>query len=278
MTPYVTGIVVVSALMHATWNALLRSSQNRLQSLVIMNMTSATISLPVALLLPSADQKSWPYLVISLVLQLGYCFLLDRAYQGGDLGQIYPIMRGMAPCLVTAGAAIAVGETPTRAALLGIFLVSIGILALAIDKNRPRLKSLLSAVAAGFCIATFTIVDGLGARRSANAIVYALWLFIFQGAAMPIAYSLTRGRLRLHIRDADTIKAIAGGSLALLAYGSIIVALTLSSMGPVAALRELSIVFAAIIAVTVLREALTWRRIGSAIIITLGAVILAKPY
>jgi drug/metabolite transporter (DMT)-like permease len=264
--------------MHATWNALLRSASDRLRSIVIMNITSAATSLPFALALPPAHRASWPYLCCSLFLQVSYCFLLERAYRTGDLSRMYPIMRGIAPLLVSIGAATTIGEKMTTLSLAGVATVSCGIFVLALEPAKRNIQSVLAAAGAGVFIAAFTLVDGLGARLSMNAIAYALWLFILQGIAMPLCYITSRGHLSLKVMDHETAKAIVGGLLALLAYGSIIVALTLWPMGQVAALRELSIVFASAIGFVFLKEPLTLRRVGAAIIITAGAIVLATGH
>ncbi len=278
MTPAVVGLVLGAALMHATWNAILRGSGDRLRSIVVMNMTSAAVSLPLALVLPLAARASWPYIGLSLLLQISYCLFLERAYRHGELSQAYPIIRGTSPLLVTLGAAIVIGEIPSAVTITGVFIVSFGIMTLAFEGARPSAKLAFPAIAAGAFIAAFTITDGVGARLSGHASSYIAWLFLLQGIAMPWVYSVLRGRLVISARYHETRKAIAGGILSMLAYGLVIVALTLSPMGQVSALREISIVFAVIIGVLFLKEKLTLRRSGAALLIAIGAIMLSRGH
>jgi drug/metabolite transporter (DMT)-like permease len=278
MTPVLIAIVVGAALMHASWNAILRGNKDRLRSIVLMNMISATVALPFAFMLSTVVPASWPYLGVSLFLQIGYCLFLERAYREGELSQAYPIIRGTSPLLVALGAAIVVGERLTVLTTAGVSIVSVGIVALACERTRPTAKLTLAAVATGAFIAAFTVTDGVGARISGHPLSYASWLFFLQGVAMPCVYAVLRGKFIVIARDPESLKAVAGGILSMLAYGAIIVALTLSPMGQVSALREVSIVFAAIIGVVFLKEALTLRRAGATLMIAIGAIVLSAGH
>jgi drug/metabolite transporter (DMT)-like permease len=278
MTPVLIAIVVGAALMHASWNAILRSSKDRLRSIVVMNMTSGTVALPFAFVLPTALLASLPYLGVSLFLQISYCFFLERAYREGELSQAYPIIRGTSPLLVALGGALAVGERPTVLTIAGVSIVLVGIVALAYERTRPTAKLTLAAVTTGAFIAACTVTDGVGARISGHPLSYAAWLFLLQGIAMPWVYAVLRGKFIVTARDPESLKAVAGGILSMFAYGAIIVALTLSPMGQVAALREVSIVFATIIGVVFLKEALTLHRAGATLTIAAGAILLSAGH
>jgi drug/metabolite transporter (DMT)-like permease len=159
--------------------------------------------------------------------------------------------------------------------LLGVAFVSAGIIALALERGPPRSKSTLAAIATGVFIAGYTLTDGLGARLSGHAPSYAAWLFVLQGAPMPLIWLAARGRLTIRLGDRETLKAMAGGVLSMLAYGVIIWALTLGPMGRISALRETSILFATVLGVAFLGERLTVRRAASAVMVAAGAIILA---
>jgi len=275
MTPFVIALVIGAALLHAAWNAMLRSGSDRLWTIAVMNMTSAMAALPFALLLPLAERASWPCIGLSLLLQIGYCLFLERAYREGELSQVYPIARGAAPMLVTLGGATVAGERLTTIALIGVAIVSLGILTLAFERARPSAKTTVAAAITGVFIAAFTVTDGVGARLSDHAQSYTAWLFFLQGIAMPLVYVAIRGRLTITRRDPETLKAACAGLLALLSYGAIITALSISPMGQVSALRETSILFAAIIGVVFLKDTLTLCRIGGAGIIAVGAVVVS---
>jgi drug/metabolite transporter (DMT)-like permease len=275
MTPTVVSLVLGAALLHATWNALLRSGADRLWSIVVMGIVSATVSLPFTWLLASPERASWPYIGLSAVLQISYCLFLVRAYRDGDLGQIYPIARGSSPMLVTLGAAVFAGENLGPVALSGVAMVSFGIIGMTFGRDRPNVKSILAALATGLFIAGYTLTDGIGARLSGHPQSYAAWLFLFQGAPMPLIYMAIRGRLAIDLFDRQTLKAAGGGIISLLAYGVVIWALSRSPMGQVSALRETSILFAVLIGRVFLGERLTLGRIVAGVTIAIGAICLS---
>ena len=278
MTPLVVGLILSAALLHASWNAILRGGADRLWSITVMCAVSAVVALPFLVFLPLPAQASWPCIGLSAALQVSYCLFLVRAYREGGLAQVYPIARGTSPLLVTLGAVFVAGERLTPAALGGVALVSLGIMALAFEKARPSARSTLSALATGVFVAAYTLTDGVGARLSGHAQAYTAWLFLVQGAAMPLVYIALRGRLVLPLRSAETWKVLVGGVFGLLSYGVVIWALTLAPMGRVSALRETSILFAVIIGVVFLKEKPTLPRIAAALMIAGGAIALLTAH
>ncbi len=275
MTPAVVSIVLGAALLHATWNALLRSGADRFWSIVVMSVASATVSLPLTWILAVPARASWPYIGLSAVLQIIYCLFLVRAYREGDLGSIYPIARGSSPMLVTLGALVFAREKLSPIALLGVAMVSFGIIAMTFGRNRPHVKSIMAALATGLFIAGYTVTDGIGSRLSGYPQSYAAWLFLFQGAPMPLVYMAMRGRLVIGPFDRETLKAAGAGVMSLLGYGAIIWALALSPMGQVSALRETSILFAVLLGRIFLGETLTWDRVVAGMTIAIGAICLS---
>ena len=275
MTPTVVSLVLGAALLHAAWNAILRSGADRLWSIVVMGIASATVSLPFTWMLASPEQASWPYIGLSAVLQISYCLFLVRAYRDGDLVQIYPIARGSSPLLVTMGARVFAGEHLGPLAMSGVAMVSFGIIAMTFGRDRPNVKSILAALATGLFIASYTVTDGIGSRLSGHPQSYAAWLFLFQGAPMPLVYMAMRGRLAIDPYDRETLKAASSGILSLLGYGIVIWALALSPMGQVSALRETSILFAVLLGRVFLGERLTLNRIVAGVTIAIGAIVLS---
>jgi drug/metabolite transporter (DMT)-like permease len=254
MTPTVVILVLSAALLHASWNAMLSSGADRFWSIVVMCIASATVSLPLTWIFAAPNRASWPYIGLSATLQIIYCLFLVRAYREGDLGQVYPIARGFSPLMVTVGAAIFAGERLNSVALTGIAMVSFGIIEMTSGQDHLDAKSLLAALATGLFVASYTVTDGIGSRLSGHPPSYAAWLFLFQGAPMPLVYLAMRGRLAIDPFARETLKAAAGGVFSLLGYGAIIWALSLSSMGQVSALRETSILFAVLMGRIFLRE------------------------
>jgi drug/metabolite transporter (DMT)-like permease len=211
-------------------------------------------------------------LVISAVLHVGYNLALVRAYRHGELGQVYPLARGAAPLLVTLSAALFVGEHLPTAALMGVCLVSVGILGLAGAKTGRA--ALLPAFLTSLFIAGYTVTDGLGARASGDPTGYAAWLFLLDGLPMVLIHRLQRGRFLPPIMTRETAKAAAGGLVSLLAYGLVIVAVAVAPMGAVSALRETSVLAAALLGRFFLGEQLTGRRLAGCSLVAIGAVCL----
>lgn len=276
MSPLVIGLLLGAALLHASWNAILRGGSDRLWSITIMCAVSLVVAAPFLVLLPMPERASWPCVALSAALQIGYCLFLARAYahEHGGLAQVYPIARGTAPLLVTLGAAVVADERPAPLALAGVVLVSVGIMALAFDHARVAARPTLYALAAGALIAGYTVTDGLGARLSGHPQSYTAWLFAAQGLGMVATYLAVRGRIALP-RDGEMLRALVGGVFGLVSYGVVIWALAISPMGQVSALREVSILFAAVIGAIFLRERVTLPRAGAAAMIAAGAVVLA---
>jgi drug/metabolite transporter (DMT)-like permease len=274
MTALVVLLVLGAALMHASWNAILHSDADRLWSMVLMCMISAGCALPFAIFLPRPDPASWPYLAASAGVQIVYCFFLVRAYGGGELSQIYPIARGSAPFMVTLGAAVFAHERLGPVALLGVACISGGVISLARGKDRAHPAAVAIAFSTGIMIAGYTLIDGIGSRLSHNAYAYTAWLFVAQGAPMPVIYILLRGRLRIPLTR-ETLLTAFGGLISALAYGSVILAMTLTPMGAVAALREVSILFAILIGRIFLKDRTSLPRLIGGGVIATGAMCLA---
>lgn len=275
MSLLVIALVLGSAVLHAAWNALLRAGADRLWSMTVMCALCAVFALPVALIAPFPAPASWPYIVGSAGLQIAYALFLVRAYRHGQLAHVYPIARGAAPLLVTLGAALVAGEQLAPLSLLGVVLVSSGIVAIAFGQGRPDAVSSLAALATGCFIAGYMVTDGVGVRLSGHAIGYAAWQAILDGAPMPLVYFALRRRWPLAQPNLELGKMAVGALISLTAYGVVIWAMSLSPMGQVSALRETSILFAAVIGVAFLKERVTARRLLGAAMIAGGAVALS---
>jgi drug/metabolite transporter (DMT)-like permease len=271
----VTALVLCAALLHASWNAILRGGSDRYWSIVVICATSVVVALPVVALSPLPARGAWPFLAISTILQDLSCLLLVRGYRDGDLAQVYPIARGSSPLMVTLGAVIVAGEHPSAVTLSGIALISGAILILALEKARPTPATLAVALSIGATIAAYTLSDGLGARRSGNVTAYTAWLFLIQGSSMPLLFAATRGWPTMAWPSADTWKAVVGGVFGLIAYGVAVWALSIAPMGRVSALRETSVLFAVVIGALFLKERPTPARILAAAMIAAGAAVLA---
>lgn len=275
MSLNISILVLFAAGLHASWNALLRSGEDRLWSMTMMCLGVAIASIIGCMFLAAPAKASWSYAALSAVLHIGYNLFLVRTYEVGDLGQTYPISRGSSPILITVGAAIFAGERVGTTGLIGILLVSSGIISLAFQGRRLALPSLPYALGTGCFIAAYSVTDGLGVRLSAAPLAYTAWMCALWGVMMPMVYALLRGPASLLRRRSGMQISIFGGVVSLLAYGIVIYAMSHAPMGAVSALRETSVLFAALIGYFFLGEKLTIRKIISCLVIALGTFALS---
>jgi drug/metabolite transporter (DMT)-like permease len=274
MPLHIVLLILFAALLHAGWNALLRAGEDRLWSMTVMCLAVAIASSIVALLLAPPASASWSYALLSAILHVGYNLFLVRSYRTGDLGQTYPIARGCSPILVTIGASLFAGEKVEMAALLGITLVSGGIILLAFRGRKSEVSSLRYALGTGCFIAGYSVADGIGVRLSGAPVAYTAWMSAMWGLMMPAVYISLRGaRSLLSVRPGFGA-AVIGGLVSLLAYGIVIYAMSCGPMGAVSALRETSVLFAALIGYFFLGESLTIPRLLACVAIAAGTFII----
>jgi uncharacterized membrane protein len=271
--------VLVAAVLHASWNALLKDGQDRLVMVVLLDLTAMVLA---ALLLPLATwpaRASWALLGLSVLLHTGYKVLLMQSYQVGDLNQVYPLARGTAPLLVAVVAGLFLGERLGPWQLAGLVGVCGG-LVLLLERGRAarhRRPMVGLALATGVAIAAYTITDGLGVRRSGTDLGYVAWLFLLGGLAIPL-YTLATRRHRLAARVRGRLGVgVAAGALSLTAYGLVIWAQRRGALAVVAALRETSVLVAALIGTLVFSERFGRRRVLAATCISAGIVLLNLP-
>lgn len=273
MSPLVVLLGLTAAVAHASWNAFLRSGADRLWVVTVMNLAVLPVVLPVALLLPLPPADAWPFLVLSALLQTVYTLLLVAAYRHGDLGQVYPVVRGTVPVVATLGGFL-LGDVLSAPALAGVALIVCGILGLVAGRSRLAGAPLVWALATGALVAAYAMIDTFGVRRTGDPLAYAAWVCVLFGLALAIVFRLARGRLVVPFRSAETWKAAGGGLVSLLAYVLVVTAYSLAPTGPVTALRETSVVFAALIGAVWLGERLTARRLVSCLAVALGAILI----
>lgn len=271
MSSLVIGLALLAAIMHATWNAFLRTGADRLWSVTVMSFSSTLVAVPFAIVhLPAIH--AWPYVVLSACLQVAYSLFLVAAYRYGELGQVYPIVRGSVPLLVTLGGALIAHQYPTIPQIIGVVLVAIGIMSLSLGRGWAATSSILFALATGVIIASYATVDAIGVRKAESSEAYIAWVLLLYGIFLPATFVAFRGKLIVDFRATETWKALGGGLVALVAYGVVVAAFALGPAGPITAIRETSVVFAALIGWLFLGEMLTPRRIVACIVVALGAI------
>ena len=238
-----------------------------------MSISIAAVAAAVIPFLPPPTPPSWPYIIASGLIHIAYNMSLIRAYRSGEFGETYPIARGSSPVLVALGAAVVAGDRLGASHVLGVLLVSGGILFLALQRGRPSAHRMTAALLTGAIIALYTVVDGLGVRLSGHAQAYTTWIFLFY-ALMPVLFIASRGAGSLRTPLRDAARSMVGGLVSLLAYGIVIWAMQFGAMGAISALRETSVVFAALIARVFLKERLTVKRLAACAVIAAGAVCI----
>lgn len=270
------ALVLFSAILHASWNALLHLSADRLWQWGMMAVPYAVISGIAVTVLPLPAQASWPYIAASTLLQFAYAFALIKAYRSGDFGQIYPIARGLSPLLIAGGAFLFAGESLHPLALGGIGLVSVGIISLSFKNGlRFSAQSVPAALLTGVFIAGYTVVDGMGVRLAGNAFSYIAWVYLLWSIPLLLTvYRLRGGWNGLFGQRVMAAKGMAAGLVSLTAYGIVINALQYLPMGMVSALRELSSIFAVAMGWLFMQEKLTMRRLLACALVSVGAVLI----
>ncbi|CAM2137881.1 MULTISPECIES: EamA family transporter [Paraburkholderia] len=276
MASFVVLLVLLSALMHASWNAFLHLSNDRVWLLGMFSVPYVIVSAIGVCVLPLPDAASWPYIGASAVLELAYCFTLVRAYRSGDFGQIYPIARGLSPLLISAGALVFAHEALHAVAATGVVLVSLGIMSLAFRRGmRFSGESVPYALLTGLFIAVYSIVDGLGARAAGNALSYIMWVYLLWNVPQfLIVCKLRGGAAQMFTSKAAVARGMLAGVLALVAYCFVIEAFRFLPIAMVSALRELSSIFAVLIGWLFMKEQLTARRMIACALVTCGAVLI----
>ena len=278
MLSYSGGIVLLAAMLHASWNAMLHGNRDRFLSMTWMSIAIAAVATFVVLRNPLPASAAWPYIVASGLVHIVYNVSLVRSYRRNDLALAYPIARGSSPLLVTLGAALFADEAigPLRA--LGVAMVSGGIIVIALQGHRTSRAGALAALTTGAMIALYTVIDGIGVRVSdGQPLSYTAWMFLFYWL-MPVLFVAVRGAAPLWapIRSEPLAVAssLAGGLVSIAAYGIVIWALQAGAMGAVSALRETSVVFAVLIGRVFLRESVSATRWLACIVVAAGAVCL----
>jgi len=277
MSAHAVYIVLFGALLNASWNAMVKRSGDTLLTTIMITSAAALFAALALPFLPRPASASWPFIGASVLLQTLYYVLLVAAYRSGDMSHVYPIMRGTAPLIVAALSAALIGEAVAGARWLGIGLICGGVLGLALHRPEqavPHRSATAFALGNACVIAGYSIVDGLGVRRSGAPVAYAFWIFLLSGIALLLWAAFWRRRqfaAQLRVRWP---LGLAGGAATVTSYTLALWAMTVAPVALVAALRETSIVFAAMISAVLLKERVTLQRLACTALIIAGVVVL----
>jgi drug/metabolite transporter (DMT)-like permease len=268
------GLVILSAIAHAVWNALVKSSGDRSLTMVAIRTTGMMVGL---LALPFVDwpaPESWKWLAVTAVVMFAYYGLLVRSYGAGDMSVVYPLARGVAPVLTTIAAFLAIGEALGAGQIAAVALISLGIMALSVGAGASR-PAVGFALATGLSVATYSFFAGLGVRAAGTVLGFQACLEIVTGFGMS-CYGLVgrRADFMAYARRHGAVGLFAG-AVSVVGFGAYLVAARSLPLGPVSALRETSVIFGAILGTLVLKEGFGARRIAAALLVTTGIVLLA---
>jgi drug/metabolite transporter (DMT)-like permease len=278
MDSFVFVAVLIAAACHAGWNATLKIG---LDTFTATTLVIVLAGVPALLLLPFVglpSLESTPWLIGSIIIHVAYFIGLTEAYRTGDMGQVYPIARGSAPLMTAAAAYFYVGESTGWRGWIGIALLAIGIILISTHGGRDLAK--IDRRALGFAfftavtISLYSICDGIGGRSSGNPVGYAILLFVFDAISMFILFASRRGLAAVPGALVQWKVGLFGGLMSFISYGTVIWAMTKAPIAAVAALRETSVLFAALIAIVVLKEPLRAARLVAAAMIVCGLILI----
>jgi len=275
MTGSVLFIVLLGALLHASWNALVKSSTDKTLDTALIHVLCSLLALPVCLYVGPPPPESWPYILCSLVVHVGYYFALAGAYKHGDLGLTYPLMRGTAPMLVAVASISLIDESVSPSGWLGVACICAGVLLLGFTKAWwLHRKAIVFALVNAVLIACYTVIDAKGARASGDVIQYVSMLVVLDGWPFAVIVFMHRkGQVWPYVRARWPLAS--GGALASVgSYAIALWAMTVAPVAMVAALRETSVFFAALIGAWFLKEVWTRQRIAGTVTIMAGVVAL----
>ena len=281
LTSGVLGAVLCAAALHALWNSLVKSSSDKFLSSAVVAIWCGVAALAAAFVLPRPAEAAFPFIVASAIIHIVYFLLVGLLYRTADLSIAYPMMRGLAPLFAALIAFATLREAPGPIAGLGVAALVGGVLTMGasgLAHGRINRPTMIVALANSVVIATYSVIDGQGARLSGTGAAFAFAYNSWADALTALAYLPII--LFLRGRDAGTVfvrdwrRGLIGGLAAFVGYAIVVWAMTRAPIAAVAALRETSVVFAAIIGVAVLGEPFHAQRAIAALVILIGVILL----
>ncbi|MHA1523607.1 MAG: EamA family transporter [Alphaproteobacteria bacterium] len=278
MDIWVFWVVLLAAVMHAGWNALVKSGADQFISITALSVVMGVLAIPMLPFVEFPREAAWGWLLASTILHTGYKLFLIQAYRAGDMSQVYPIARGTAPMIVAIVGVVFLSEYLGPAGYLGIAVVTLGLWLMAFHGGATgefNKRAVGFALVTSLFIAAYTLVDGLGARANGSVAGFVVWLFSIDAIAMvAVAVALRGSDVFISSSRRTWQKSLIGGTMSLGAYWVIIWAMTITPIALVAALRETSVLFALVISVLFLGEKMTRWRAGAAGLVVAGAAMM----
>ena len=269
--------IILAAFLHAVWNAMVKNEDNKYLAVTAIVLGHVPVSVLIILLTPIPSVESIPFIILSALLHIGYEWYLLSAYRFGDLTKVYPIARGTAPILITIVSLIFLGVALSNFEILGIIIISLGILSLSLQgaKGIKNRSAVIYALVTGFFIMGYSITDGYGARVSNSFLSYMGWSFILNATIFPIILKINNKSeiITKTFKEGKKIFFI-GGTLSYIVYGIVIWGFTQAPIALITALRETSIIFALLIGTFFLKEKFTFLKVIATFIIFFGVALL----
>ena len=267
-------LILVSALCHAVWSAIIKSSKNPLSLMGITSVLEVTIFLPLTFTVPFPTLEVWYFLIATVIIHVFYRLNVIYSYRYGDLSYIYPISRGSSCLFVAIISILYLSSDISVAGFVGILIVCIGLFLISYSKNLSfNFRGFALAISTAILITAYTLVDGVGVRLSENGFSYIYWLFTLNGIPLLIIGLISKDGLRK--RETYTFKSgIAAGVFATSSYAIVVWSMQFIEIAYVSSIREISIVFAAIIGMLFLFEKNAKSRIIPSILIVSGISVV----
>jgi drug/metabolite transporter (DMT)-like permease len=270
----VAAAVLAASLLHASWHALVKSSGDGVIALAGMNLVSAAAAIAVLPFVSVPSAAATAVIGVSVLLHVGYKIALAHLYARADLSQGYPLARGLTPLFATLLGLLFLGEIPSASTLAGVIAISLGIFALLLEPRRLSATAFVAAVAVGITVAAYSALDAYGVRLNGDWLGFTAWLVACDSAVfMAYAFAM-RGRATLVVWRAAWVRTLVSGLLGVAAFGVFMWALGQAQVGAVIALRETSIIFAAVLGALFLREAIGRARAIAAVLVMSGAAAI----
>lgn len=270
-----TLLVLLAALLHASWNFIIKIQGERLACIAWLSLFASACWVPILLFLPPLSREAVPWLILTSIPHLLYKVALAKAYDHGDFGQVYPIARGSTPLLTTLLAIPIAGEWLGIFDMASLLLIISGVLMLSWTNGKLELSTgVLWAVATGTCIAMYTVADGVGSRATTNALTFAGYQCVIDGVTIFLVAMLWRPGKLLETATYQWRNLLIGAIFSGTAYAIIIYAMSQTKILPVAALRETSVLWGALMGVFFLKEKFGGRRIIATLVILTGVIFL----
>lgn len=270
-------LVLLAAILHACWNALVKIGGDRQLAVAMVAALSGVVALPLLPFVTPPAPASWPFIAGSVAIHIGYYYGLMRMYETGEFSLVYPLARGLSPLFIALGAAAFGGEALTVWQLLGVSMVSIGIVSLMFGRGWPRgdhARSIRFALFTCLTIVAYSLIDGFGVRRSQSSLGYIVWLFVIDGFPFTaITWRFRGAQLWTYVAE-HWQAGLGAAGMSTMAYGIVIWAMSQAALAGVVSLRETSVVFAAAIGSLFLGERFGPWRIAAAVLVAAGNVLI----